>query len=82
VRQILIVSNNEVFQAERRRRHGDLPALAHDQLPATASILVGKRPLLLGGGPTRLGYVMRAGAAIGTIRVSADEARLGALTVK
>ena len=81
MRQILIVSNNDVFQAARRQHRG-LRALAYDELPATASILVGRRPLLLGGGPTRHGYVMQAGAPIGTIRVSAGDVRRGALVVK
>ena len=81
MRQVLIVSNDAVFRAERRRASG-LPAIAHDQLPAHVSIQVGKRSRLFGGGPTRSGYVMQAGKAIGTIAVKVSDVKRGALEVK
>jgi hypothetical protein len=80
MRQVLIVSNNPVFQTERRRARA-LPAIDNDQLPAEISILVGKRSLLFGGGPTRRGYVMHAGRAIGTTAVKLRDVKRGAMMV-
>jgi len=81
LRQVLIVSNDAVFQTVRRSG-GDVPDIEHSRLPANVSILVGRRSLLFGGGPTRRGYVMLAGNAIGMTAVKASDVRRGALTLK
>ena len=78
MRQILIVSNNDVFRNEQQRnRADDVPVISPTdlrKLPVGASILAGH--------DESFGYVMLDGKAIGTVAISASDIRAGAINMK
>jgi hypothetical protein len=80
MRQLLLINNHQAFESERARAQANLPAFGRgvlSQLPDHASVLVSDRKGWFGRVRSRVGFVMVAAQAVGTIKVDANDIRRG-----
>jgi hypothetical protein len=80
MRQVLLINNQQAFESERARAQRDLPLVARSalaQLPDHASVLVSDRKGWFGRLRSRVGLIMVAAHAVGTIEINAKDIRRG-----